>query len=110
MPGQCKRQAKFYQEGDGVMSDELVLVSVAVTTFVSSFRIVVMIFLPLKIIGTSVEAVSVTVVMKVVLDSSVDHVGVGVTRMLRKFGGLRPREGVIIDHDVIVIMPLGGIY
>ena len=76
----------FYQEGDGVMSDELVLVSVAVTTFVSSFRIVVMIFLPLKIIGTSVEAVSVTVVMKVVLDSSVDHVGVGVTRMLIKFG------------------------
>ena len=66
------------------MSDELVLISVAVTTFVSSLRIVVMIFLPLKMIGTSVEAVSVTVVTKVVLDSSVDHVGVGVTRTLER--------------------------
>jgi hypothetical protein len=69
------------------MSDELVFVSVAVTTFVSSLRIVVMIFLPRKMIGTSVDAVSVTVVMNVVLDSSVDHVGVGVTRMLTKKGG-----------------------
>ena len=48
----------------------------------SSLRIVVMIFFPLKMIGTSVDIVSVTVVTNVVADSDVCHSGVGVTRTL----------------------------
>ena len=43
---------------------------------------VVMIFFPLKMIGTSVDIVSVTVVTNVVADSDVCHSGVGVTRTL----------------------------
>jgi hypothetical protein len=39
-----------------------------------------MIFFPLKMMGTSVDAVSVTVVTNVVVDSDVCHSAVGVTR------------------------------
>lgn len=65
------RMQSGYQVGEGVINDELVWISVAVTTFVCSSRIVVITLLPLKMIGTSVEAVSVTVVTYVVVDSSV---------------------------------------
>jgi len=60
-----------YQVGEGVINDEDVSISVAVTTFVCSSRIVVTTLLPLKMMGISVDAVSVTVVTKVLVDSSV---------------------------------------
>ncbi len=86
-------QQQFYQVGVGVTREELVWVSVNVTVLTASLRIVVMIFFPLKMIGTSVDAVSVTVVTKLVVDSSVCQTGVGVTKTLLTSSLLLPWSG-----------------
>ena len=86
-------QKQFYQVGVGVTREELVWVSVDVTVLTASLRIVVMIFFPLKMIGTSVDAVSVTVVTKLVVDSSVCQTGVGVTKTLLTSSLLLPWSG-----------------